>query len=113
MMSPAPLSTLFSPSTLLVTYHHHLYPNLQPPVMIISAVRFIWIRGKAISFMAIHMGLVIGGRVDWLMVLYALGFNIPFVPLSAYYHVSSPQSALILSVLSTPPPSIPHTGWWE
>eukprot|EP00965_Chrysotila_dentata_P138281 4573845-Pleurochrysis_carterae.AAC.1 len=110
-MSPAPLR-LVSPSTLLVTYHHHLRPSLQPPVMIISAVRFIWTRAMAISFIAIHMGRVIGVRVERFVDLYALGFIIPLVLLLAYYHISSSQKALIMSTLSTSH-ALPLTGWWE
>eukprot|EP00965_Chrysotila_dentata_P199336 6179318-Pleurochrysis_carterae.AAC.1 len=37
-------------------------PNLQPPIMIISAVHSIWIRCMAILFMAIHTGRLLGGK---------------------------------------------------
>eukprot|EP00965_Chrysotila_dentata_P125898 4160961-Pleurochrysis_carterae.AAC.1 len=77
LMSPAPL-WLVPPSTFLVTYHNHLRPNLQPPIMIISAVRSIWIRGMAISCMASHIGSVIGGRVERSRDLYVLGSIVLF-----------------------------------
>eukprot|EP00965_Chrysotila_dentata_P243491 6205447-Pleurochrysis_carterae.AAC.2 len=100
-MSPA-LLRLVSPSILLVTYHHHLRPNLQTPVIIIPAVRFIWIRDMAILFMASHMGGVVGGSVKLFVDLYVLGTIIPLVLLLAYYHISSSQRELIMSTLSTP-----------
>eukprot|EP00965_Chrysotila_dentata_P191130 6174326-Pleurochrysis_carterae.AAC.1 len=78
-----------SPSTLLVTSHHHLRSNPQPPIATISAVRFIWIRGMAISFMAIHMGCVVGVRVERFMDLCVLAPIIPFVLLLVYYHIFS------------------------
>eukprot|EP00965_Chrysotila_dentata_P194196 6176220-Pleurochrysis_carterae.AAC.2 len=52
--------------------------------------------------MASLMRRVIGGRLKRFMDLYALESIIPFVFLPAYYLISSSQSALILSTLSTP-----------
>eukprot|EP00965_Chrysotila_dentata_P190161 6173714-Pleurochrysis_carterae.AAC.1 len=41
-----------------------LRPNFQPQILIVLAVRFRWIRGIAISFMAIHMGHANGEEKD-------------------------------------------------
>eukprot|EP00965_Chrysotila_dentata_P056102 1859485-Pleurochrysis_carterae.AAC.1 len=84
-MSPAPL-WLVSPSILPVTGHHHSCPNLQTPIMIISAVRSIRICDMAIPFMATHVGRIIWGVVR-VVGLYVWGALTPSAPLRAYYHI--------------------------
>eukprot|EP00965_Chrysotila_dentata_P223734 6193748-Pleurochrysis_carterae.AAC.2 len=100
-MNPAPLR-LVSPSTLLVTYHHHLRDKLPTPDYDYIGGPFYMDSRYGYFVHGQSYGACYWGRVKLFnMDLYALGSIIPSVLISAYYHISSSHSALVMSTLST------------